>query len=114
MEDFVVPEKSVIQYIRGKKRVPYGVVVAAKTPAGYIVGYSLCNKKDRFSKKTALKIAFGRANKLEWHICQGNSTDLIESLEKRGHSIDGPYDVGKTLPNFLKRCNKYYKTTTIS
>ena len=89
----MIPKFTVIQYLRNKKRVPYGVLVAVKnenSPRGYCFGYSLCNKKDRFNKAMALKVAIGRAN-VEW-------------------DNDPPHDVRHAAPSFFDRCNKYYKT----
>ena len=95
----MIPKHTVIQYVRNKKRIPYGVLVAIKDDNGYRVGYSLCNKKDRFNKAMALKIAIGRAY--------------------RGHEIPTPipHDVPKTfkhnrmLSNFNARCKKYYQVS---
>jgi hypothetical protein len=97
MNDFVVPKHSVIQYIRNNKRIPYGVVVGVKTPEGlgFALGYSLCNKKDRFNKKMALKIALGRAT---FNGCK--TTEVNE-----------PRDIRKVMPVFFERCKKYYKVS---
>lgn len=97
MSDVVtVPKHTVIQYVRNKKRVPYGVIVAIKTPEcpdGYSLGYSLCNKRDRFAKKMALKIALGRAS--------------FNGDEVGGEST--PHDIRRVVSSFVTRCNKYYK-----
>ena len=61
MKDYYIPKHTVIQYVRDKKGIPYGVVVAIKSENGFDIGYSLCRKNDRFSKDMALKIAIGRA-----------------------------------------------------
>jgi hypothetical protein len=92
MVDLDIPKHTVIQYVRDKKRIPRGVIVAVKhLGLGFICGYSLCNKKDRFSKKMALKIAIGRAN----------NTSVVEE--------EVPHEVRKVLPSFIERCKKYYK-----
>lgn len=99
MTDLVVPKHTVIQYVRNKKRVPYGVIVAIKSDgssSGYSLGYSLCNKRDRFAKKMALKIALGRA-------CFGGDEVGKEST---------PHDIRRVVSSFVTRCNKYYKVTT--
>lgn len=93
MVDVQIPKHTVIQYVRDKKRVPYGVLVAVKSGLGFTCGYSLCNKKDRFSKRLALKIALGRANE-----------DSIQTL-----SSNGPHEIRKVFPEFFNRCVKYYK-----
>lgn len=92
-----IPKYTVIQYVRHKggkkKNVPYGVIVGVKIEEGFGVGYSLCNKKDRFNKKMALKIAIGR-------VYQGNCI---------GEGLGGvPNDVRRMAPGFIRRCNKYY------
>ena len=84
-----LPKYTIIQYIRDKKRIPCGVLVAVKNLDGYNIGYSLCSKYDRFEKKMALKIALGRAN------IGDNSTT--------------PNIVSKMLPEFVNRCKRYYK-----
>ena len=86
-----IPKYTIIEYIRDKSRIPYGVLIAVKSPDGYNIGYSLCNKKDRFNKRMALKIAIGRAN---------FSSDCVDSL---------PYVIAKKIPTFIERCKKYYK-----
>jgi hypothetical protein len=91
MVDVEIPKHTVIQYVRDRKRVPYGVLVAVKRDGGFGVGYSLCNKKDRFSKKMALKIALGRTN---------YSNEVSKD----------PYAIVKMLPDFVERCKKYYKS----
>jgi hypothetical protein len=95
MTDFIVPKHSVVQYVRNNKRIPYGVVVGVKTPEGFALGYSLCNKKDRFNKKMALKIAIGRAS---YNGCKSASVAEQE-----------PHDIRKIMPTFFERCKKYYK-----
>jgi hypothetical protein len=94
MTDLTIPKFTVIQYVRNKKRVPYGVLVAFKVGSGFICGYSLCNKNDRFNKKMALKIAIGRAN---------TRSVIIE---------EAPHDIRKMLPAFFDRCKRYYKNGT--
>jgi hypothetical protein len=95
MTDLTIPKFTVIQYVRNKKRVPYGVLVAMKVGSGFICGYSLCNKKDFFNKKMALKIAIGRAN---------TCSVVIEKAL--------PHEVRKMLPAFFDRCKRYYKNGT--
>ena len=91
MEDVMIPQHTVIQYVRCNKNIPHGVLVAVKCENGYRLGYSLCNKKDRFNKRMALKIALGRAD---------NNAVVGEPT---------PHPVRKMIPAFLDRCKKYYK-----
>jgi len=108
----MIPKHTVIQYVR-KKRVPYGVVVAVKTDKGFSLGYSLCNKKDKFAKKLALKIALGRA--IEGNGCEpkmkNNSFWCEESKTQYDNweTVFPPHDVRKMIPAFINRCKKYYK-----
>lgn len=81
----------VIQYVRKNGR-PFGVVVAVKGEDGFRIGYSLCNKKDRFKKETGLKIAFGRA-------------DVWSSIPH-----ETPKEIMAAMPSFIERCKKYYRT----
>lgn len=92
----MIPKHTVIQYIRKKKnRIPYGVIVAIKdVENGYRIGYSLCNKKDRFNKKRALEIALGRA----FHSGNQNENNSVT-----------PHDVNRMLLSFNERCKKYYR-----
>ena len=95
MTDLTIPKYTVIQYVRNKKRVPRGVLVAVKHEDGFICGYSLCNKKDRFNKKMALNIAIGRAN-----------------MSDAESGAEAPHEVRKMLPSFFDRCKRYYKNGT--
>lgn len=85
------PTYSIVQYIRDRKGLPVGAIVSVKSENGFNIGYSLCNRRDRFKKDLALKIAFARA-----------SFDLIRP--------DIPRDISKALPAFIERCQRYYKT----
>jgi hypothetical protein len=88
-----LPQYTIIQYLRHKNKIPYGVLVAVKAEDGCRIGYSLCNKNDRFEKKMALKIAIGRAN---FNYVFGKNADM-------------PYAITKALPQFIERCGRYYK-----
>lgn len=81
----------VVQYVR-KNGKPFGAIVAVKSEDGFRIGYSLCNKKDRFKKETGLKIAFGRAD--TWNLLP--------------YKI--PNEIMSVLPLFIQRCRKYYRT----
>lgn len=88
----MIPEHTLIHYLRDKKNIPYGVLVAVKSSSGYRLGYSQCRRSDRFSKEMALKIAIGRANEDSWP-----TPDVL------------PQDVRKATGAFIERCNRYYK-----
>jgi len=91
-----IPKHTVIQYVRNKKNVPHGVIVAIKSDDGFSIGYSLCNKKDRFNKRMALKIAIGRA--------ELSSDPAILAMAM-------PHPVKKMASAFWARCKKYYKVS---
>lgn len=97
----VIPKHTVIQYVRNKKGVPRGVLVAVKNGnfvghQGFKIGYSLCNKKDRFSKKMALDIAIGRARR------------AISSNRVVVGASSFPCEISKMYNTFFDRCLKYY------
>ena len=49
-----------IRYLRDDRRVPHGVFVCLEDGR---VGFSACGPRDRFTKRRALQIAMGRADK---------------------------------------------------
>ena len=59
VKNLVKDQKILIQYLRKKNSVP-GLVIAI---APGIIGWSLCNKHDRYSKEKAFQIALSRAEK---------------------------------------------------
>ena len=125
-----IPQYTVIQYIRHKKKsedlrkkalnkltveerkalgvsfckridAPYGVIVAVKNRDGtFNTGYSLCNRKDRFNKKRALKIAIDRAVAYEH--------PGYQAVDEKGKAYM-PHDVSNLFSEFVTRCKKYYK-----
>ena len=109
MTDLTIPKYTVIQYVRNKKRVPYGVLVAIKSNDEFTLGYSLCNKKDRFNKRTALKIAIERATVVnERPALKPAMARAMVPEEARTEEIV-PREISKVMPAFFDRCKKYYK-----
>lgn len=88
-----IPKFTIISYIRDRKRRPLGALVAIKDASGrgFRIGYSLCNKQDRFSRSTAVKIALDRAN--------GQSDE----------QTNPPHIVRRSIPSFMERCSRYYE-----
>lgn len=87
---------------RGKRK---GVLVAYVDdcdPHHYLVGWSLCNKTDKFDREQGLTIAMARA--ITWSV-RGKYTD-----EKK--PLDIPVTVQKHLKDFLARCDRYFKGKT--
>lgn len=92
--DVMIPEKSIIKYLRDKDGRPRGVLVAVRLPDDVIsVNYSLCNKNDKFIKSMGLKIAFGRAFR----------SGICENLL--------PYCVAEEIEAFNLRVEKYFKVS---
>lgn len=88
----------IVQYIRDKNRVPYGVVVADYDPEqGIMLGYSRCCKKDRFVKRIGKKIAAGRMHDKKAH----------QNLKDTFHTL--PTVIREALVKVLDRAARYYK-----
>jgi hypothetical protein len=105
----MIPRYSVIQYVRNKKRIPYGVIVAIKNnDGGFNIGYSLCNKKDRFTKKMALEIAIGRAEIISPSYTASNAI-WISTSDGVNYDTNRPHEIKKMIDGFVERCKKYYK-----
>lgn len=107
VDDVTIPKFTVIQYVRNKKRIPHGVIVAIKTNGGFRLGYSLCNKKDSFNKKRALRIALGRAE-----MCDSNTVGFAQMEGSMGDATRVPHSVRRMMPAFTDRCKRYYKNGT--
>lgn len=83
-------DKMIKQYVRDKKGVPVGVLVAVSDDSMNVVtfGWSLCHKSDQFSKEKGTMIALNRAN------CD-KSLGVPETLEK-------------PLEKFMERAGRYF------
>jgi len=95
MNNFTIPENTLISYSRDKKGNPRGLLVATKigSNGNFNIGYAQCRKTDKFSKKMGLNIALGRAE-----------------FDTSVHSLDNmPHNLRKMLPSFIQRCERYYK-----
>ena len=79
-----------IKYVRDKKGKPFGVVVAR---GANLVGWSKCNKSDKWDRSVGLEIAFDRAY---------SSEPLLDIL-------DIPKDMAKDFYDMIIRSRKYYK-----
>ncbi len=94
----MLPKQTLIQYLRKKNGLPYGVIVAVRRDDGEVaVDFSLCNtKKDRFTKERALEIAIGRAMSSKKD--DGNSDRIL------------PHSLYREMKKFNDRVCKYYRT----
>jgi hypothetical protein len=75
---------------------PIGVLVAytdLSSPKRYLIGYSLCHKRDQFTKMKGLEIAKARA--IAWAM--------------RSKSDDVPRTLWDELLLFLGRCDRFFK-----
>lgn len=92
----MLPQHTLIQYLRKPNGLPYGVLVAVRRDDGEVsVDFSLCNtKKDRFTKERALEIAIGRA-------MSSKNDDTCDRIL--------PHSLYREMAKFNKRVSKYYK-----
>ncbi|MCB0627919.1 MAG: hypothetical protein KDC43_29340 [Saprospiraceae bacterium] len=84
-----------LEYHRNKKRVPVGVLVSLIKDGEVRFGWSLCNKKDTFSKSKGKMIAERRAEK--------HSIDELISHDKV------PQTLRNHLAEFSLRAHNYYQ-----
>lgn len=93
----MLPRHTLIQYLRKKNGLPYGVLVAVRRDDGEVsVDFSLCNtNKDRFTKERALEIAIGRAMSSKRDDGSGHRTL--------------PHSLYREMAKFNERASKYYK-----
>lgn len=102
-------DTTIYNYISGKKRRTYGVIAATKRSDNAIaIGWSICNKKDQFSKRLGKKIACNRSNKEEefTNVNEWLTMSELESMvgitySRIKHAIK---DAG-----FLDRVDRYFK-----
>jgi hypothetical protein len=89
-------DNMLVQYKRTKKGNPQGVVVAI---APGIIGWSLCNKKDRFLKEKAIDIAAKRALKALYLDPVSRSEDYYTKI---------PFTLSELSLIMLERSEKYF------
>ena len=95
------------QYIRDKKGNKRGVVVALYRYKGnmgsnYSIGYSLCNKADKFDKVDGTRRAYARAlqDTLDWPVCKDTKVML-------GTHINADVSSGKVLQERIRSKDSY-------
>ena len=86
-----------ISYIRNDEGQKIGAVVS---PGANLVGVSLCNPKDKFSKDMALSLAIGRAIMVK---------DIAPPIPKRKDAWYLEQDVADAIDIMYMRSRKYYK-----
>lgn len=89
------------QFIKDKKSQKVGVMIGQKIDNEVIIGVSKvnCSAGDVFNKSLGENIAEHRILKYAEH--------------KRGRTVP-PTSVRPQLSNFIKRCERYYKTLNIT
>lgn len=75
-----------IEYVRNKNRHPIGVVVAVGKNK---IGWSKCNKQDKWDRNLGIQIAKNRAEK--------------------GYRTSVPHEVKPKIDHMKKRAHKYYR-----
>jgi hypothetical protein len=86
-----------VEFVKNKRGKKIGAVVAV---GPLNVGYSLCNKKDKFDKDLAVEIARGRAEVSP--VGYGWGVDYANVLNV-------PHTVRPTVEKMLNRVKRYYK-----
>ena len=98
----VETKKNEISTFIRKNGKPYGFFVGKVNPHKeneYIISFSLCNKRDQFSKKTAKSIAMNRFNKIA-------PDAFIEYCVI-------PDSIWSEFEKFEQRCERYFKGCTL-
>ena len=92
--------KQIVQYIRRGNRIVGCFYAELLSINGIRIGYSLCKSVDRpnnrFNKKFAIDMAWGRA---------------MNTKYKNIDTLKIPTSIHKDLVEFARRCAKYYKVT---
>ena len=90
-----------ISYVRNRKGEKIGCLLAAKTSSNCVgVGWSKCNKLDKFDKKIAKIIAEGRANKCPIDCSLWMNNRIIRN---------SPTCIYKNIFDFVNRAKRYFK-----
>ena len=102
IKEHINNHKMILQYVRNRHNQKCGVVVAYKKQEKVMIGYSLCNKKDRYDKLIGLNKAINRAQSIDSFQIYGN-----EIYDKDGLKI--PFSVMNTVLKVIDRGRRYYK-----
>ena len=87
----------IYEYMKDKYGHRKGVVCATSKIG---IGWSLCNKKDRFNRDFALKIAEGRARKYE---------KIVQEVDEDGYEIKVPDSIYPLFEKMVDRAERYYQ-----
>ena len=104
IDKYIKYQKMIWQYVRDRKNRKVGVVIAYRTDEGNIMlGWSLCNKKDKFDKTIALNKATQRAK----HI--GVFQKIGNRIWSYNMEDNVPRSITNTFINVSERAKRYYK-----
>lgn len=92
-----------VTYIRNRRGEKVACLVAARLLDDIGIGWSKCNRLDRFNKEIARFIAEGRANKC---LINKNPRCIDEKIINKDTV---PTCVKKNIYDFVKRAKKYFK-----
>lgn len=81
------------RYANGRRKGMMVAFVPADDDSCFLMGYALCNKKDKFNRARGLSIAMQRAAK--WR--------------DQENTIKVPMSMKKDIKVFVERCTKYFK-----
>ena len=99
ISDYTRVLSTITQYVKkGKRNKKVGMFIAQKietntNSAIIVIGHSLCNAKDPFSKEVALKIAKGRSDSM--------------------HSLTLPSSLVSEFEKFYERCRDFFQASQI-
>jgi hypothetical protein len=87
----------IYEYVKDKHGHLKGVVCATSNIG---IGWSLCRKEDKFDKDFGIRIAEGRAKKIE---------KISEEIEDSFINIEVPPSITDQFDKMVERAEKYYK-----
>lgn len=102
----------IFNYVKDKKNNnKIGIVLACrfKSDNRVYIGYSLCNKVDKFDKKTGFELALLNAYKNKLNNIYINNINIIDDIIQIPENIDYPKSIKNNIIYLLKRCIKFYK-----
>lgn len=89
-----VDPKAIVQHVRNQSRQKVGTFIAVLAAGKIVIGWSKCNRKDRFDPVTGKKLAMLR-------IWKGRTSAKI------------PNGVREHIERFVQRAKRYFKTNDI-
>lgn len=87
-------------YLRDKHKQPHGIILANKVDDKIHVGWSVCNKKDKWNRAVGVMIAESRSGATKYYNMQ---------FEK--YCELAPQKVRENMPRFIDRAKRYFKVS---